>query len=621
MREARWPEHENPRLRSLPEVRGERLHQHGLEARREGKGPNHRPRELPQDEQQEGGARSVISSPPAGRSRQGLDPKCRDEHGGARNAESTDGKDHRGAVLVACGTYHDCTHMDPGGQIACIIMKDGVVLTSEGADPDCVTVDAQTLARCVYCGAVDPGTLIQGFTFINGRAPEWQYPASPTGGGMICKGGAELRVRDCVFSGSYASGGGGIACHSSSPIFEELEVTGNSADGFGGGIVCWYSDVTVTGGRITYNTAESGRGLCSNWGGLAMTGVLVAHNEAEIGGGGLDVAGGSPVLTDCEMNSNVALAAWGGGAYLGFCSPTLSGCSFALNEAVRGEGLGLFSCENYGPAHLTECDFYSNAATEAGGDLMASFATTVTFADCSFRQNVSEIGGGVALDQESIGSMVGCSFTENTCSLGGGAVTLQTASLAADACTMVGNTSAVYGGGIQAESGATVSLTSCLLVANQSTYSGGAIRVNRSTALSVAGCTLAENASLTGGSLALDDSAPVVIENTIVAFGGGGEAVTCTGVPPVVQCTDIYGNVGGDWTGCISGLIGTGGNMSEDPLFCGASNPDDPYALHSNSPCSAEANVSCGLIGARDVNCGSTPVACSSWGVLKAMFR
>lgn len=52
-------------------------------------------------------------------------------------------------VLVACGTYHDCTHIDPGGQIACVIMKDGVVLTSEGADPDCVTVDRTAVDGCV----------------------------------------------------------------------------------------------------------------------------------------------------------------------------------------------------------------------------------------------------------------------------------------------------------------------------------------------------------------------------------------------------------------------------------------------------------------------------------------
>ena len=82
-------------------------------------------------------------------------------------------------VLVACGTYHDCTHIDPGGQTACIIMKDGVVLTSEGADPNCVTVDAQTIGRCVYCGDVDPSTLIEGFTFINGRAPYMPPPGKP----------------------------------------------------------------------------------------------------------------------------------------------------------------------------------------------------------------------------------------------------------------------------------------------------------------------------------------------------------------------------------------------------------------------------------------------------------
>ena len=435
-------------------------------------------------------------------------------------------------------------------------------------------------------------------------------------------------MRNCVFTGNHASWGGAIMCDSSSsPTFEELAVTGNSAGGQGGGIDCWYADVTVTGGRITYNTSESGAGMASHWGELSMTDVLIAHNEAELGGGGIDVAGGAPIFDGCEMNSNVTQAGWGGGAYLNDCSPTFSGCSFALNEAGRGGGMALFHCDDYGSAHLTECDFYSNAATVAGGGLFVCYQTTVALEDCSFKENTSEIGGGIAItagvtrDQRCVGSIVGCSFTDNSSSIAGGAVHVIDSSLTADACSLTGNTSGVYGGAISAEGGSTASLTGCLLVANQSTYSGGAVRVSSSTSLSVIGCTFAENSSLAGGSLTFDDTAPVLIENTIIAFGDGGGAVACTGAPPVVQCTDIYGNASGDWTECISGLIGAGGNISEDPLFCGASNPDDPYALHSNSPCSAEANVSCGLIGARDVNCGSTPVACSSWGALKAMFR
>ena len=53
-------------------------------------------------------------------------------------------------------------------------------------------------------------------------------------------------------------------------------------------------------------------------------------------------------------------------------------------------------------------------------------------------------------------------------------------------------------------------------------------------------------------------------------------------------------------------------------IFGGA---DDSYTLHSNSPFAAESNPPCGLIRARDIECGSTPVEAASWGAIKGMFR
>ena len=57
-------------------------------------------------------------------------------------------------VLVAAGTWHDCTHPTegPGTTPASVIMKSGVTL--RGAGPDQTIIDAQSLGRGIFIEAV-----------------------------------------------------------------------------------------------------------------------------------------------------------------------------------------------------------------------------------------------------------------------------------------------------------------------------------------------------------------------------------------------------------------------------------------------------------------------------------
>lgn len=66
------------------------------------------------------------------------------------------------------------------------------------------------------------------------------------------------------------------------------------------------------------------------------------------------------------------------------------------------------------------------------------------------------------------------------------------------------------------------------------------------------------------------------------------------------SCTDVYGNAGGDWVGCLAGQDSVNGNFHADPLFCGADGDDNRFTLGGASPC---ANDTCGLIGAEDIGC------------------
>jgi len=76
-----------------------------------------------------------------------------------------------------------------------------------------------------------------------------------------------------------------------------------------------------------------------------------------------------------------------------------------------------------------------------------------------------------------------------------------------------------------------------------------------------------------------------------------------SGCSASLACSDVWGNTQGNWTGCLQGQNGINGNISSDPKFCGTANPDEPYALRSDSPCAPENNPACGQVGAWPVGC------------------
>jgi hypothetical protein len=158
-------------------------------------------------------------------------------------------------------------------------------------------------------------------------------------------------------------------------------------------------------------------------------------------------------------------------------------------------------------------------------------------------------------------------------------------------------------------------ISQCVFVAN-SADQGGAIYALHPGQL--IGCTIAFNVAPFGGGVWTGP--PVFIEQTIIAFNGPGEAIACeTGGIPELSCSDVYGNVGGDWVGCISSQAGTKGNIAIDPLFC--DQLEENLHLCDNSPCAPGQTGGCGLIGALEVDCpacGTTAVEPTTWGRIKA---
>ena len=423
-------------------------------------------------------------------------------------------------VLVASGTYHEDD----------IWMKDGVCLTSETGQADCVTIDAQFQGKVFYCQAIGSESSIIGFTMTmahgailcrDGASPTIRncvFTANSTaqmGGGMYCDLGATPVVENCTFQGNFALYGGAIACtQASSPMFSDCVFSGNISNNlYGGAVYCTdESDPVFTDCEFTGNTAQSGGAAC-------------LHQRS------------APTFTDCSFSGNSANS--GGGINCSLAFPTLTNCSFSGNTAEYNGGA--MSCNNSGPV-LVGCKLSDNSANKGGAVMCLHCDPTLTT----------------------------CTFSGNTASEGGGAVYCWSSSAWLTNCTISGNH--VTGG-------------------------------------------------LGAGIFCYDESWPK-LWNCVVAFNSGGAAMACDDISEAtLTCCDVYGNTGGDWVGCISGQYGVDGNICEDPLFCAGDNPFEPFTLHANSPCTAENNPECGLVGAWDIGCGSTAADAMSWGSIKAMYR
>ncbi len=160
----------------------------------------------------------------------------------------------------------------------------------------------------------------------------------------------------------------------------------------------------------------------------------------------------------------------------------------------------------------------------------------------------------------------------------------------------------------------TVSIEDCRLSDNTaSVYGAGALFASEAD-VSVSRCTFAGNTAARGSAIEGYNQVSFTVDHSIFWGNGPSPAVNCQmGTTVVFSCTDVYGNPGGDWVGCLEGQWSLRGNFSADPRFCG----DGEFRLHADSPCAPPGLTGCGQVGPRGVACGMEH---TSWGRLKAKF-
>jgi predicted outer membrane repeat protein len=380
---------------------------------------------------------------------------------------------------------------------------------------------------------------------------------------------ASPTIRNCVFTNNEAVYGGAIACRDSSSIT--------------------LSDCVLSG-----NTAFRGAGLhCDGDGSPTLTDCAFTANtclpHADGSGAGLQCANGcAPVLAGCSFTDNTA---WrdAGMVCARNCSPVLTGCTFSGNTA--SEGAGGFGGYHNCAAEFTDCVFTDNAVTAdvpvCAGGLLASLSELV-LTRCDFLNNTAwstgtEVVGGLSCFMSTPATLTECLFAGN--SAGGGTGT--------------------YVGAVGSFSESPLELLRCTFSANEGDL--GAVLCYEDGMAVLTECTFHGNSAGPDHGTVTIGQSTVVMENTILASATAGRAVEClSGDPPTLTCCDVFGNAGGDWVGCIAGLLGVDGNICEDPLFCDP--PSGDFALQEDSPCApfSAPNPECDLIGAWPVGCGTS---------------
>jgi len=356
---------------------------------------------------------------------------------------------------------------------------------------------------------------------------------------------------------------------------------------------------TVTGGCVT-DLRDGGGILCVDQTTLTLADIIFDSNSAtEQGvGGGLCCDHSSPVVRTCTFTENHAY--YGGGLGCHSASPTVTDCVFSGNVAIWGGGVrGLRS----GPI-LTGCTFIENSASSAGGGLAIADYSVLEITDCDFVRNEAYSGGGLACVGFNRGNVTGSRFHQNSASRGG-----------AICFYGIGRTN--------------YAIEYCVISENVASGNdgGGGICLGDYAEVFATNCTLWGNSAPSGrgGGISCHGSSLLELQNTIIAYSPqGGAAFNQSVSGPALLCCDIYGNVGGDWTGPLEPWLALFYNFSECPSFCNA--PAGDFRLCDQSPCNPESRphgFQCGLVGALGEGCicGPSRANPTTWGAIKSTYR
>jgi hypothetical protein len=272
-------------------------------------------------------------------------------------------------------------------------------------------------------------------------------------------------------------------------------------------------------------------------------------------------------------------------------------CVIDVNAAAPDFHIGFFFTNGEGPGSVLESVTitHGDANTSDGGAITCT-GTAPTIRGCIMADNVAYYGGAMRVQNSSWPTIEDCIFRDNW-AYGDGAISLMFGSATVTRCGFFGNQGVAEGAGAIWCRGGSLVADGCTFAGNYSKFDGSGIQIIDQGTATITACTFFGNSATDGSAVSIwSDSGPVSIENSIIAYGLRGNAVDVWEGCVEISCTNIYGNEGGDWTGCLAGELGVNGNISVNPLFCDADIED--FGLAALSDCLPANNV-CGSSSAR----------------------
>ena len=240
------------------------------------------------------------------------------------------------------------------------------------------------------------------------------------GGTFIMESGAVLRNN--VNSGN----GGGVNIAGNSAVFTMSggRISGNTAATTGGGISLWSNArFTMSGGEISGNTAtRSGGGLGVSGNGTVfnLSGGRITGNTTATNGGGLSLWDRAQfTMSGGEINNNTASDDGGGIMLTGTGSIfNLSGGSISNNTAVNGGGIRISG----GTFTMRDGKISGNTAARVGGGAGVSGSTIFNMSGGTISGNAAtaSYGGGMAIWGSAVITMSGGEISGNTAPTGNG---------------------------------------------------------------------------------------------------------------------------------------------------------------------------------------------------------
>jgi len=359
---------------------------------------------------------------------------------------------------------------------------------------------------------------------IVGNTLSENMSVSGCGGAIYCAGSSSVIVQNVIVD-NEAMEGGGIACQNSSPTITGNRITANTARGQGGGVSCRSSSPAITGNTIAENVA-SGQGgaiFCYDCLSLTVANNAIRANAASYAGGGIYCESSVPMIEENEITENTA-GGGGGISIAGATSVTIGRNRVADNIATSPNGHGGGIACSGTLVEIVENHVEDNSSSQSAGGIYCSASSLTMTGNCVIGNSAGS-AGGVYIQSDS--PMVERNtIAENVASFGnGGGILLH--SQAAGSGVIVRNA----------------------IIRNRAAGSGGGASYTGSSVFSFN--TVAENAAAGRGDGISTYASGMTAVRCNIAFNGEGFHNGTVLTIPLIQ-NNWWGDPSGPWHGGLN---------------------------------------------------------------------